>query len=138
MAYGSIGAPFQGNSIEVTYTGLFFGEIFLITEPVALGYYIIQALMINLGFSVTAGIIWMVLFAARKDLGYQIAKSLFHSSMGEVDESKMAQYFINAIKMYDKYLRRTLNLEINNVKKIYSKILSDININTERINRRDI
>ena len=31
--------------------------------------------------------------------------------------------------MYDKYLRRTLNLEINNVKKIYSKIISDPNLN---------
>jgi hypothetical protein len=31
--------------------------------------------------------------------------------------------------LYDRYLRKTLNLEINNAKKIYSKILSDPNLN---------
>jgi hypothetical protein len=32
------------------------------------------------------------------------------------------------IKLYDKYLRRTLNVQINDIKKIYSKIMSDSNI----------
>jgi hypothetical protein len=82
--------------------------------------------MTNLGFSVTAGIIWMVLVAAKKELEYYLAKSLFQSIAQENDESKKAQYLIKATKTYDKYLRRTLNLEINNVKKIYSKILSTI------------
>jgi|SRR5215217_7196148 hypothetical protein len=89
----------------------------------------LNGLMINLGFSVTAGIIWMILVAARKELGYYFAKSLFQTITREAEESKKAQYLIKAIKIYDKYLRRTLNLEINDVKKIYSKILSDFNIN---------
>jgi hypothetical protein len=45
------------------------------TFPVAF----FNGLMINLGISVTAGIIWMVLVAARKDLGYYLAKSLFQT-----------------------------------------------------------
>jgi hypothetical protein len=33
-------------------------------------------------------------------------------------------------KLYDKYLRKNLNPEISNVKRIYSKILSDSNFHT--------
>ena len=89
----------------------------------------LNGLMINLGISITAGIIWMILVTARKELGYYIAKSLFQIITQETDESKRAEYLIKATKIYDKYLRRALNLEINNAKKIYSKILSDFNLN---------
>jgi hypothetical protein len=94
-----------------------------------LGHYFFNGLIMNLGISVTAGIIWMVLVAARKEIGYYLAKSLFQTITHELEEPKKAQYLIKATKTYDKYLRRTLNLEINNVKKIYSKILSDSNLN---------
>ncbi|MGB7558614.1 MAG: hypothetical protein WBM37_08875, partial [Nitrososphaeraceae archaeon] len=43
---------------------------------------------------------------------------------------------IKATKLYDKYLRRTLNLEINNAKKIYSKILADPNLNKDESMRQ--
>ena len=76
-----------------------------------------------------SGIIWMILVAARKELGYFFAKSLFQTITRQEEESKKAQYLIKATKIYDKYLRRTLNLEINNTKKIYSKVLSDPNLN---------
>ena len=71
----------------------------------------------------------MILVTARKELGYYFAKSLFQTATHENEESKKAEYLIKATKIYDKYLRRTLNLEINNAKKIYSKILSDPNLN---------
>jgi len=81
--------------------------------------------MTNLGFSVTAGIIWMILVTARKELRYHFAKVLFQSATHEREGSKKAQYFVKAVKAYDKYLRGTLNLEINNTKKIHSKIIAD-------------
>jgi hypothetical protein len=43
----------------------------------------LNGLMINLGFSVTAGIIWMILVAARKELGYYFAKLLFQTTIYE-------------------------------------------------------
>ena len=89
----------------------------------------LNGLMINLGFSVTAGIIWMILVAARKELGYYFAKLLFQTTIHEKEESKKAEYFVKGTRIYDKFLRRTLNLEINNSKKIYSKILSDPDLN---------
>jgi hypothetical protein len=89
----------------------------------------LNGLMINLGFSVTAGIILMILVSARKELGYYFAKLLFQTIIPEKEESKKAEYLVKGTKIYDKFLRRTLNLEINNAKKIYSKILSDPNLN---------
>lgn len=94
-------------------------------------HYFFNGLMINLGISVTSGIIWMVLVAARKKLGYYISKSLFQTTTQEKEASKKAEYLIKATKIYDKYLRRTLNLEINDAKKVYSKILSDPNLNKD-------
>jgi hypothetical protein len=89
----------------------------------------LNGLMINLGFSVTAGIIWMILVSVRKDLGYYIAKSLFQTPSQEKEASKKWEYLVKGIKIYDKFLRNTLNLEINNIRKIYSKILADPNLN---------
>lgn len=66
---------------------------------------------------------------ARKELGYYLAKTLFQTTTQEKEASKKAEYLIKATKLYDKYLRRTLNLEMNNAKKIYSKILSDPDVN---------
>jgi hypothetical protein len=87
--------------------------------------YFLIGLTVNLIVSVTAGIIFMILVSTRREVGYYLAKSLLQAIRQEKEESKKAQYLIRAIKLYDKFLRRTLNLEINNTKKIYSKILSD-------------
>jgi hypothetical protein len=94
--------------------------------------YFLPALSINLGLSVTAGIIFMVLVTARKEFGYYAAKSLLQIIMQEKVESKKAQYLIRATKLYDRFLRRALNLEINDAKKIYSKILSDYKIDKNK------
>jgi hypothetical protein len=98
-------------------------------------HFFLYGLTINLAVSVTGGIIFMILVTRRKELGYYLAKSLFQVMSRESEDSKKALYLIRAIKLYDKFLRRTLNLEINNAKKIYSKILSDYKIDkNESIN----
>jgi hypothetical protein len=78
----------------------------------------------------------MILVTVRKELGYYFAKLLFQTTIHEKEESKKAEYLIKATKLYDKYLRRTLNLEINNAKKIYSKILADPNLNKDESMRQ--
>jgi hypothetical protein len=102
---------------EVSFSG---GNILQIT---------LNGLMINLGFSVTSGIIWMILVSVRKNLGYYLAKSLFQTPSQEKEATKKWEYLVKGIKIYDKFLRNTLNLEINNTRKIYSKILADPNLN---------
>jgi hypothetical protein len=89
---------------------------------------LINGLIVNLGISVTAGIIYIILQAVRVDLRYYFAKACFEAIPTVELETRKANYLIKGIKFYDKYLRRTLNLQINDVKRIYSKILSDSNI----------
>ena len=72
-----------------------------------LPHYFFNGLIMTLGISVTTGIIWMILIALRKELGYYFAKSLFQTTTHEKEESKKAEYFIKATKLYDKYLRNT-------------------------------
>jgi hypothetical protein len=106
-----------------------FRSLDIIYDAASYIHLLFNAIMINLGFSITAGIIWMILVAIRKDLGYYIARSIFQTITQESEASKKAKCLIKAIRLYDKYLRRTLNLEFNDAKKIYSKILSDPNLN---------
>ena len=127
-----IGQPFSEYSVRVTFPYSPVTETTFTTDSVGAEYassIIFNGIMINLTFSVTAGIVWLVLVAVRKELAYYLAKSLFQTVTREQEESRKAEYLIKATKIYDKYLRRTLNLEINDVKKIYSKILSDPNLN---------
>jgi hypothetical protein len=126
--YTLVAGPFEGYPIWSTeepgsalvFNALYFGNI------------VFQGVAINLGFSVTAGIIWLILIELRKELGYYFAKSLFQTTTEEIEDSRKAEYFIKATKLYDKYLRRILNLEINDAKRVYSKILTDSNKNKNK------
>jgi hypothetical protein len=77
--------------------------------------------------------IWMILVTARKELEYYFAKTLFQTATQKEEPSEKAMYLIKATKSYEKYLRRTLGLEINNDKNIYSKSLSDPKLNENEL-----
>jgi hypothetical protein len=89
--------------------------------------FLINGLMVNLGLSVTAGIIYVILIATKKDIRYHMAKACFEAIPRQKNQTNKVNYFIMGVKFYDKYLRRALNIQINDVKKIYSKIISDPN-----------
>jgi hypothetical protein len=131
--FSFVGEPLlSGYSIKLTfpYTSQRGVDIVSGEEVLSVG---LNGLTINLTFSVTAGIIWMVLFAARKELTYFCARTLFQNITEEMEVSRKAEYLVKAIKLYDKYLRKTLNLEINNAKNIYSKFLSDPKLNENEL-----
>src|SRR5437879_13101873 len=70
----------------------------------------------------------MVLLRAKKDTRYYMAKTCFEAISKMRDQTAKVNYLIAGIKFYDRYLQRTLNVQINDVKKIYSKIISDSSI----------
>jgi hypothetical protein len=119
-----LGAPFDGYSIFVIAPS--YGPPLNDVGGEYIWAYLVFGLLANFVFSVIAGIIWMILVSFRK-LEYNFAKTLFQTATQE-ESSNKAEYLVKGIKIYDKYLRRRLNLEINNAKKIYSKILSDPNL----------
>jgi hypothetical protein len=120
-----LGAPFEGYSIFVIAPS--YRPPLNDVGGEYIWAYVVFGLLANFIFSVIAGIIWMILVSFRKELEYYFAKTLFQTATQE-ESSNKAEYLVKGIKIYDKYLRRRLNLEINNAKKIYSKILSDPNL----------
>ena len=102
------------------------------TQKAAFTTFVLNGLMINLGLSVTAGIIYMILITVKKDLKFYFAKTVLEIASKEKEETKKANSLFKAIKIYDGYLRRALDLQISNTKEIYSKLLIDSSIDRNK------
>ena len=64
-----------------------------------------------------------MLQVARKEFRFYFAKGCVDLASNE-DEIDMMKYLIWGLNAYNSFLRRYLKLEINNLKKIYSKVTS--------------
>ena len=78
-------------------------------------------------FSVTAGLIWFFYQSRRREFKYYLAKTYIKKISENRGEAEQIRYLIHGLNSYNKYLLRNLKLQINDIKKIYSKILSDSN-----------
>jgi hypothetical protein len=76
-------------------------------------------------FIVGSALLKIILLIARKEFRFYFAKILFRALSKKEDEAEKIRYLVKALNSYNKYIRRTLGLEINDLKKVYSKILSD-------------
>jgi hypothetical protein len=63
-----------------------------------------------------------------KDFRFYYARGCLRFMSKESDQTNKFYYFVMAINSYDKYLKRNLKLQINSIDNIYSKIMSDPNI----------
>jgi hypothetical protein len=57
----------------------------------------------------------MILLTVRKDLKFYFAKTFLDISSKEKEETRKTDCIIKGIKSYDKYLRQSLNLQINDI-----------------------
>lgn len=89
-------------------------------------------------FSTTMGVVFLIvgsvllkiiLLEARKDFRYYFARTLLNLISKQEEQTDRMRYFVKGLKSYNKYIRRTLGIQINNLK-IYSKIVSDPTIDT--------
>jgi hypothetical protein len=87
--------------------------------------YLLVSIMAATFFIVGSALLKIILLIGRKEFRFYFAKILFRVISKEEDEAKKIRYLVKALNSYNKYIRRTLALEINDLKKIYSKILSD-------------
>ena len=76
-------------------------------------------------FIVGSALLKIILLIARKEFRFYFAKVLFRAISKKEDEAEKIRYLVRALNSYNKYIRRSLGLEINDLKKVYSKILSD-------------
>jgi hypothetical protein len=58
---------------------------------------------------------------------HTFAKAYIKVASDDKDETKKVSYSIKSVKIYDRYLRRILNLQINDINEIYNKIIFDSN-----------
>jgi hypothetical protein len=76
-------------------------------------------------FVVGSALLRIILLNRSKDFKFYFARQSFRTvSRGEDDVERM-KYLIVGLSSYNKYIRRSLGLQINDLKVIYSKIIAD-------------
>jgi hypothetical protein len=84
-----------------------------------------------LQYSVTAGILWLLLQMARKEFRYYMARAYIKCIPDNYDDVRKLRWLIMALNSYNKYLLRNLKLQIDNLK-VYSTLLI-ANIGTYKV-----
>ena len=74
---------------------------------------------------VGSALLKIIFLNARKEFRFYFAKTSFRVISKKVDEVEKMRYVIKGLNSYNKYLRRNLGLQINDLKRIYSRIISD-------------
>jgi hypothetical protein len=112
--------------IEMTLADMAIGELLNI----------ILLLFTYFTFTVVAIIIWIVILNGRKEFNFHLAKAYFQNLVKQKDATSKVEYLISGIKSYDKYLRRSLNLQVNNIKEILSRLIIDSKINKNEVGQK--
>jgi hypothetical protein len=74
---------------------------------------------------VGSALLKIIMLNARKEFRFYFAKASFRVISNKEDDMARMKHVIKGLNSYNKYLRRNLGLEIRDLKKIYSKIISD-------------
>ena len=76
-------------------------------------------------FAVASALLRIILLNRSKHFKFYLARLSFRAMSRVEDEVERMKYLISGLGFYNRYLRGTLDLEINNLKMIYSKIIAD-------------
>jgi hypothetical protein len=121
-----------------------FGLIFLITQriflqnpliemmrfiPSSFIFYLFIIIIVPSFFIVGSALIKILFLISGRQFRYYFAKAYFSMLLKSEDDVEKMRYLIEVLNSYNKYLRRNLGLQIDDLKKVYSKFLSDSNIN---------
>jgi hypothetical protein len=74
---------------------------------------------------VGSALLKIIMLNSRKEFRFYFAKTSFRVISKEEDNVEKMRYVIRGLNSYNKYLRRNLGLQISDIKRIYSKIISD-------------
>jgi len=84
--------------------------------------------VISLGivfFIVASALLKIIVLFANKESRFYFSKILFKQIANKDIEGDELKYLVKSLNSYNKYLRRSIGLQINDLKNIYSKIFSD-------------
>jgi hypothetical protein len=83
-------------------------------------------------FIVASALLKLIVLTIRKDFRFYFARTIF-KTVPRKNEVEKVRLLVKALDSYNRYLRRSLGLQINDIKKVYSKILSDTSLDKENI-----
>lgn len=112
-----IGGTIEGSPFEIVLNS--------IGDPILSN--LVLSIIGTIFFIVGSALLRIILLTVRKEFRFYFAKTLFRVISKKEDESEKIEYLVKALNSYNKYIRRTLALEIKELKNIYSRILSDPN-----------
>ena len=91
-------------------------------------FYFFIIIIVPSFFIVGSALIKILILVSRRQFRYYFAKAYCSILQKSEDDVEKMRYLIGFISSYNKYLRRNLGLQINDLRKIYSKFLSDSNV----------
>lgn len=91
--------------------------------PVPYIWSILWFLGVSLLYVVPGGLLWIILHVVRKEFKFYFAKACFLIMSKEKDDYKKINYFLMGLNSYNRYLRRKLRLEVEDIRKIYCKFV---------------
>jgi hypothetical protein len=120
---------------NILYIGIplmvFFGSIYYILSTLDLIHNILYSVVyfsqVSLQYSVTAGSLWMLSLLIKKDFRYYLAKAYIKIIPDSDENTKKINLLMKAVKSYNKYLLRILQLQINTLK-FYSSLVVKSNV----------
>jgi hypothetical protein len=75
--------------------------------------------------TVFAGFTWILIQTVRNDFKLYLSQAYLNIAIEKDNKISLINLFVKGIDTYNDYLRRSLKFEIKDLKKIYSKIISD-------------
>jgi hypothetical protein len=93
---------------------------------------LIQLFISTLGsviFLIASTLLRIILLNSSKDFKFFLARLSFRAMKTVQDDVERVKYLIEGLSSYNKYIRRNLGLQFNDLKIIYSKLILDSNLN---------
>jgi len=92
-----------------------------------LTFYIVKSLQVALQYSVTAGALWMLFHTIRKEFRYYLARAYITNMPDRADNVERLQRLSITLNSYNKYLLRSLKLQID-TSKVYPRLVIESNV----------
>ena len=82
--------------------------------------------------ALASALLRIILLNRSKHFKFYLARLSFRAMSRVEDEVERMKYLIDGLSFYNKYIRRTLRVQINDLKIIYSKIIADASVDKNR------
>src|SRR5829696_1684859 len=86
---------------------------------------IFSSIIAAIFFAVASALLRIILLNGNKHFKFYLARLSFRAMSGMEDDLERMNYLIEGFNFYNKYIRSTLGLQINDLKRIYSRIIAD-------------